>query len=111
MIIDKATNGSVLVVQPRIASLDAGNVQAFRDAMNPLLRQHDRILVDLGNVAFIDSAGVGALISCLRVVSELKGRFAICGLTRAVSALFELMRMNRVFEVHTSSESALRSLA
>jgi anti-sigma B factor antagonist len=111
MKIDQRTDGSVLVIQPVTKSLDASSVQDFRDAINPLLRQHDKILVDLGNITFVDSAGVGALISCLRVVSELKGRFAICGLTRAVSALFDLMRMHRVFEVHVDSASALRSLA
>lgn len=110
MQIDQTTNDGILVIQPATRSLDASNVQAFRDAINPMLRQQDRILIDLGNVAFIDSAGVGALISCLRVVSELQGRFAICGLTRAVNALFDLMRMHRVFDVHADSASAMRSL-
>ena len=111
MKIDQTTQDETLVIRPVIKSLDASNVQEFRDSMIPLLRQNAKVLVDLGHVAFIDSAGVGALISCLRVVSERQGRFSLCGLTRAVNALFDLMRMHRVFEVHADSNTALRSLA
>jgi anti-sigma B factor antagonist len=103
--------GSAFIALPTEKSLDAGNVQAFRAAIVPQLEQYDKVVLDLSNVEFIDSAGVGTLISCLRIVTERKGQLRLCGLNRAVRALFELMRMHRLFEVHPDRQSALSSLS
>lgn len=103
--------GSAFIARLTEKSLDASNVQAFRTAIVPQLEQHDKIVLDLSNVEFIDSAGVGTLISCLRIVTERQGQLRLCGLNRAVRALFELMRMHRLFEVHPDRQSALSSLA
>jgi anti-sigma B factor antagonist len=102
---------SAFIALPTEKSLDASNVQAFRTAIVPQLEQHDKVVLDLSNVEFIDSAGVGTLISCLRIVTERQGQLRLCGLNRAVRALFELMRMHRLFEVHPDRQSALNSLA
>jgi anti-sigma B factor antagonist len=103
--------GSAFIALPTAKSLDASNVQAFRNAIVPQLEQYDKVVLDLSNIEFIDSAGVGTLISCLRIVTERQGQLRLCGLNRAVQALFELMRMHRLFEVHPDRQSALRSLA
>jgi anti-sigma B factor antagonist len=103
--------GSAFIARPTEKNLDASNVKAFRAAIVPQLEQHDKVVLDLSNVEFIDSAGVGTLISCLRIVTERQGQLRLCGLNRAVRALFELMRMHRLFEVHPDRRSALSSLA
>jgi anti-sigma B factor antagonist len=103
--------GSAFIAVPMAKSLDASNVQAFRLSIVPQLEQHDKVVLDLSNVEFIDSAGVGTLISCLRIVTERQGQLRLCGLNRTVRALFELMRMHRLFEVHPDRRSALSSLA
>jgi len=103
--------GSAFIATPVEKSLNASNVQAFRLSIVPHLEQHDKIVLDLSHVEFIDSAGVGTLISCLRIVTERKGQLRLCGLNRAVRILFELMRMHRLFEVHPDRRSALSSLA
>ncbi|MDP3518318.1 MAG: STAS domain-containing protein [Pseudohongiella sp.] len=111
MTLQQNLEGNALIASPVEKNLDASNVQAFRAAIVPQLEQHNRIVLDLSNVEFIDSAGVGTLISCLRIVTERKGQLRLCGLNRAVRALFELMRMNRLFEVHPDRQSALSSLS
>lgn len=111
MLIESVLEGDVFIAIPTQKSLDASNVQAFRNAIMPQFEQHHRIVLDLGNIEFMDSAGIGTLISCLRVVSERQGQLRLCSLSRAVRALFELMRMHRLFEVHTDRRSALNSLA
>lgn len=103
--------GSVFIALPTAKTLDASNVQAFRAAMIPHIEQHDKIILDLSAVEFIDSAGIGTLISCLRVVTERQAQLRLCGMNRAVRALFELMRMHRLFEVYSDRDSALSSLA
>ena len=99
----------VLVLSLRADNLDASNVSAFKDATRTLMENRDRVVLDLAEVKFVDSSGLGALIGCLRQMNSRRGDFRLCAMTRTVSALFELMRMHRVFSIHTTREDALRS--
>ena len=110
MNIENTTIGAIKVIQPVAPSLDASNVASFREKMVPLLADGNRLVVDLEKIEFIDSAGIGALISCLRIAAERNAQLVLCGLSRPVKALFELMRMHRVFEIHADRESATGAL-
>ena len=99
----------VLVIELREDNLDAGNVRAFRDAMQSLMDERTRFVLDLAGVKFVDSSGLGALISCLRQANLRKGDFRLCEMSRTVRALFELMRMHRVFNIHDTRADAVAS--
>lgn len=110
MPIEQQIEDQCLVVRATGKSIDAGNTAEFRAALAPLIDQHERIVIDLSAVEFIDSAGIGTLISCLRACGERQGQLRLCGLNRPVQALFELMRMHRIFEVHQDSTAARESM-
>ena len=99
----------VLVIELREDNLDASNVREFRDAVQSLIQDRTRVVLDMSGVNFVDSSGLGALISCLRQVNARKGDFRLCGMSRTVRALFELMRMHRVFNIHESRADAVAS--
>ncbi len=101
----------VLIIQYQGDNLDASNVREFRALMQPVLKQHQRIVFDMRQMKFVDSSGLGALISCLREANAQKGDFRLCSLTRSVSALFELMRMHRVFNIHETPEMGVQSFS
>lgn len=107
MNIEETMIGTVKVIHPVISNLDAANVASFREKIVPLLADGSRLVLDLDKVEFIDSAGIGALISCLRIAAERNVQLVLCGLSRPVKALFELMRMHRVFEIHPDRDSAV----
>jgi anti-sigma B factor antagonist len=98
--------GSTLVIQLREESLDASNVQVFKDEIQTLLKQRSRVVFDLEGVRFIDSSGIGALLSCMRQMRERQGEVRLCGLSATVIALFELMRLDRVFTLCATCEEA-----
>ncbi len=98
-----------LLVRVNEEHLDAGNVKDFREAIAPLLERHERIVFDMSPLTFIDSSGLGALIACLRQTNRQKGDFKLCAMSRPVCALFELMRMHRVFSIHETREDAVRA--
>lgn len=98
--------GSTLVVQLREESLDASNVQVFKDAVQAVLAQHSRVVFDLEGVRFIDSSGIGALLSCMRQMRQRQGDVRLCRLSGTVIALFELMRLDRVFTLCATCEEA-----
>ncbi|WP_448564585.1 STAS domain-containing protein [Trichothermofontia sp.] len=59
----------------------------------------DAILVDLSQVTFVDSSGLGALVACLKLARTARCQLAICGLNDQVKMLLELTSMDRVFSI------------
>jgi len=103
--------GVVGVVTVEADAIEAGNVKAFKDKLLALCDQETRLALDLTRVRFVDSSGLGAMLSGLRRVHGRGGDLRLCGLAPPVRALFELVRMHRVFEIHNSRDEAVRSYA
>ena len=105
-----ARAGTAVVSFP-VDNLDAGNVKAFRAAIEIVAATHDTLLLDMSRLTFVDSSGLGALLSCLRTMKGKKGQLLLFGMTKPVRALFELVRMHRIFSICNSQEEALAELA
>jgi anti-sigma B factor antagonist len=101
--------GDVAVVTLFVDELDASNTAEFKDRMAPVLAEHDKVLIDLGEVHFIDSSGLGAMLSCLRQLSARGGDLKLCGLGKPVRAAFELVRLHRVLDIHDGKADAIRA--
>jgi anti-anti-sigma factor len=69
------------------------------------------ILVNLGNVLFIDSSGLGALVIALKRVRQVKGRLALCGLNEQAKMLLEQTGMEHAFEVHPTPQAFEQAIA
>ncbi len=108
-LLDRTKENGVLVIECREDNLDASNVRDFRDAMKKLMKDHTRVVLDMSAMKFVDSSGLGALIACLRDANSRQGDLRLCAMSRSVRALFELMRMHRVFCIHETVETAVAS--
>jgi anti-sigma B factor antagonist len=82
---------------------------------SPELRSHLRtalvnkstpLVVDLKMVSFIDSSGLATLIEALKSVGSYGGKLRLCGLNADVRRLFELARLNEVFDLRDSRADA-----
>lgn len=102
-------DNDVLVIDLREDNLDASNVREFKDAIQSVIHERTKVVLDMSGVKFVDSSGLGSLISCLRLLNSRRGDFKLCGMSNSVRALFELMRMHRVFNIHDSRQEAVRS--
>ena len=101
----------VLVLELREAALDVKNMREFRQAAHALMQDKPRVVFDMTGVRFVDSSGLGALISCLRHVRGSKGDLKLCAMTDRVRELFELLRMHQVFNIVEPRDEAVRSFA
>ena len=108
-IINSVQGDGVLVIQIQEDNLDASNVREFREEVQKLIKDKHRVVLDMSMLKFVDSSGLGALIACLRETNGRKGDFRLSSLSRSVMALFELMRMHRVFSIHDTVEGAVKS--
>jgi anti-sigma B factor antagonist len=92
-----------------VEELDAGNAGEFKRDMAPLIDAHAKLVIDLSRLRFVDSSGLGAFISCLRKLNAKGGDLKLCGMSKQVRAVFELVRMHRVFDILGTKEEAVRA--
>jgi anti-sigma B factor antagonist len=99
----------ILVAKLLEDALDASNAKEFKTKVATLIKPGTKLVFDLSSLKFVDSSGLGALLSCLRQLSASGGVFKLCAMVKPVRALFELVRMHRVFEIFNTREEAIRS--
>lgn len=101
------TNGlSVTINANRI---DAQAALKFKDAVHDALTAHatSRVILNLAQVDFIDSSGLGAIVSIKKHMGSNR-QIDLCALTPAVDKVFRLTRMDSIFTIHPDLDSALR---
>jgi anti-sigma B factor antagonist len=88
------------------------NAPELRKILMDLLKikKVPRVIVNMTNAAYIDSAGVACLVEALKVARESKLGLALFGLSRVAREVFELTRLINVFEVYGTEEEALRGV-
>ena len=101
--------GGVAVVVIPVEELDASNAAEFKHDMAPVLEAHANLVLDLSRLRFVDSSGLGAFISCLRKLNARGGDLKLSGLSKQVRAVFELVRMHRVFDIFATRQEAVRT--
>jgi anti-sigma B factor antagonist len=109
MIHSSKTSNNVLVLALTMDSLDASNVRKLKEAIAELIGTSNRVVLDLSGLKFVDSSGLGVMLSCLRNVRERHGDLRLCAMTPTVRSLFELMRMHRVFNIYETREEAVHA--
>ncbi|MDR3418503.1 MAG: STAS domain-containing protein [Nevskia sp.] len=103
--------GDVTVALVPAEELDAGNSAEFKREAAPLMEATTKLVFDLSRLRFVDSSGLGAFISCLRKLNAKGGDVKLCGMSKQVRAVFELVRMHRIFEIYATREEAVRAFA
>jgi anti-anti-sigma factor len=68
-----------------------------------------RLVVDLFEVTYIDSAGLAALIEAMQKVEAYGGKFLLAGLQETVRSIFEISRLDQVFQIFPDVNAALAS--
>jgi anti-sigma B factor antagonist len=69
------------------------------------------LLVDFTGVDYIDSSGLATFIEYLRDASAHKGKIALFGLKKKVRTIFDLVRLNELFTITDSADTAVAALA
>ena len=101
-------DGVAVAIVP-VEELDASNSVEFKRDIAPVLQSQSRVVLDLSQLHFVDSSGLGAMLSCLRQLSGKGGDLKLCSMSRQVRALFELVRMHRIFDIYATKEEAVQA--
>ena len=112
MQIDERTVGDVLIldVKGRI-TLGEGD-ELLKDKVNSLLSQGSKKLVlNLAEVPYIDSAGLGEIVRTFTTVSRQGGSLKLLNLTKRITDLLSITKLLTVFETYDSESEAVQSFS
>lgn len=102
-------NLDIIEISGRFVMADAP--EAREKTKNIIEGGTKNLIVDLSGITFIDTSGLSVLISAYKLMRGNDGRMVLTGIPDNVRTLLELTRLNEIFELHASTETAIAALA
>ena len=106
-----ADSGGNILTLATPKRLDAASVDAFKaEGRQALESGRTALIVDLSQTLFIDSAGLGSLVSLLKGCRQRSVRLALAAPTPQVCQIIELTRLHQLFDIYDSVAAARADL-
>jgi anti-sigma B factor antagonist len=84
----------------------------LREVIRDQLRKnHKNLLLNLADVTYIDSSGIGELVSAYTAISNQGGQLKLLSLTKRVHDLLQITKLYTVFDIHDDEAAAINSFA
>lgn len=111
MLMSATEQGDCLVIAVHEKRLDAAVAVQFKDKVRELADQNqNRIVLDLSEVDFLDSSGLGAVVSAMKHLKRDR-RMDLAGLSPPVDKVFRMTRMDTVFRIFPDADAAVGGVA
>ena len=112
MQIEQRTVGSVTILDLKGKITLGEGDEALKDKINSLILQgHKKILLNLADVPYIDSAGLGEIVRTYTTVSRQGGQLKLVNLTKRITDLLSITKLLTVFETFDSESEAIKSFS
>ncbi len=109
MEIKKREENDVVILEIE-GEIDLYNAPTLKDVIKDYIGQQKyNIVINLAKVSYIDSSGIGALISSLSNLKKYQGGLKITNVTGSVRKVFELTKLTNFFEIYDDENSAIQS--
>lgn len=107
--------GRVSVLQIKDAFLNYASADELKTNIKAVCRERIHrgvkgFAVDVSRVTVMDSCGLSVLISIKKLVESEGARMALCGLSPMIKRLFEITKLEQVFEIRTDEQAAVVAL-
>ena len=107
--VDKAPNGAIVV------SVDGQLIVANRNDLKDTILESlesdaSKFVIDFTSTGYIDSSGLGVLVSISKKIREAHGELRLAGLNEDLQMLFELTKLDTLFSIRDTTEAALEDL-
>jgi anti-sigma B factor antagonist len=110
MQIDQRAVGDVVVLDLKGRITMGEGDELLKDKVNSLVNQgHKKIVLNLAEVPYIDSAGLGEIVRTYTTVSRQGGSLKLLSLTKRITDLLAITKLLTVFETHDNEADAIRS--
>lgn len=110
MKIKEEMNGDVLIIGLSGKVIGGPELMEVKDAFQKAVDQgHKKVLLDLGKVSWMDSSGLGVIVSGHTTLSRAGGALKILNATKKIHELFIITKLITIFETYTDEQEALES--
>ena len=100
--INAEIDGTTLKIFVKLPRLDASTVREFKKECQKIWNSGIKdVWADLSQVTFLDSSGIGALLSLYKLLPASNPNFKLLHVQPAVQAMIELLRLHRIFDVES----------
>jgi len=107
MEISRRDSGDIVILDVN-GEIDLYNAPEIKDTINKLIEEKKyNVVINLDKVSYIDSSGIGALISSLSNLKKYQGGLKICNVSGSVRKVFELTKLTSFFEIYDSEQEAI----
>lgn len=84
--------------------------EEVKSDLKPLLAQKgEKMILDFTNIDFIDSSGIGCVISLIKTAKNAGSEIKLCNLSKEVMDIFELLHLQLIIEIEKDRESCIKS--
>lgn len=97
----------IRILTLEIDHLDALNSEELKNQMIKGIAGSEKVVLNLDSVGFVDSSGLGVILTLYRHVNERKGSMAISCVKDTVKVLFKLVRLSHMIQVFDTDAEAL----
>src|SRR6056297_2386527 len=111
MISSRVENNIVIAKISDDTKLNVLNAEEIKNSLTLLLRDYDRLILDLEGVIFIDSTGFGTLITIFKRARENDKEFKICNISPEAMELMKITKLDNVFEIYDTLEDCIASFS
>ena len=102
-------SGDCLILRVMASRIDAGAAIKFKDQIRRAVDGYEgRVVLDLTDVDFIDSSGLGAVVASFKLIGK-KGAMELACLSATVQKLFALTQLDQVMIIHPTVQCATRA--
>lgn len=99
---------TVIIVTPQNNRIDVSVASDFKQEILKLFDANlSRIIINFENVQFMDSSGLTAIVSLLKHLGESGAELVLCHINSSISNLLKITKLDRVFTIHPTEQSAL----
>jgi anti-sigma B factor antagonist len=108
--VSERSSGSVIVLDVKGALTLTDGADVLRDKVRSLLQQgHKHVLVNLGNVPYMDSAGLGELVQSYATTTRQGGQLKLLNTTKRIHDLLVITKLSTVFDLFDDEAAAVSS--
>lgn len=106
----KEQQGCVIAGLVDVKRFNLAITEDVKSELKPLLSQKGtKLILSLENIEFVDSSGIGCIISLVKAARNYGSGIKICSMTKEVVDIFELLHLQMILDIEENVESAIKS--
>lgn len=92
--------------------IDINSAPVIRKSLEKVVSgKKNKVLVNLSDVQYVDSSGLATMVELLKNIRAYGGKLKVCNMSAKIKSLFEMTKLDRLFEILPSEEDAIKSFA